>query len=167
MDEENKKIENFKLANGAEKSPEDLAKPETKEKIVSPEEAFTKKTEEKPENVAEKSEKEGREGEAVSIGGATAAQKEREKKIENILEEDLSDIYAKMPAAKQSEFKVEGEKATRSINEILSSAKVKVGKILSIIKKWLSIIPGVNKFFLEQEAKIKTDKILKINQEDK
>jgi len=25
---------------------------------------------------------------------------------------------------------------------------------------WLKILPGVNKFFLEQEAKIKTDKIL-------
>ena len=35
-------------------------------------------------------------------------------------------------------------------------------KIIDVIKKWLSIIPGINKFFLEQEAKIKTDKIMEL-----
>jgi hypothetical protein len=30
---------------------------------------------------------------------------------------------------------------------------------LKLIREWLLIIPGVNKYFLEQEAKIKTDKI--------
>jgi len=29
---------------------------------------------------------------------------------------------------------------------------------------WLKLIPGVNKFFLEQEAKIKTDEVLKLKQ---
>ena len=43
---------------------------------------------------------------------------------------------------------------------MVSAAKVHSKKILKAIVGWLKMIPGVNKFFLEQEAKIKTDKIL-------
>jgi len=34
-----------------------------------------------------------------------------------------------------------------------------------LIKKWLLLIPGVNKYFLEQEAKIKADEIVKMKNE--
>jgi hypothetical protein len=46
----------------------------------------------------------------------------------------------------------------------MDSAKFKVKAIVDLIKKWLAIIPGVNKFFLEQEAKIKTDQIIALKQ---
>jgi hypothetical protein len=42
-----------------------------------------------------------------------------------------------------------------------------VKKILALIRDWLKLIPGVNRFFLEQEAKIKTDKILLAAEEKK
>jgi len=98
----------------------------------------------------------------AGIGDVQQEQKQREKQIEKILEEGLEDIYMNMPPDKQQEFKREGERTVREINNLLNQAKTKVKKIINLIKKWLSIIPGVNKFFLEQEAKIKADEILKI-----
>jgi hypothetical protein len=91
--------------------------------------------------------------------------KEREKQIENILAKDMEEMYINMDPAKQQEFKREGEKTAREISSLLEKAKVKVKKIIGLIKKWLSIIPGINKFFLEQESKIKADEILKIKQQ--
>ena len=40
--------------------------------------------------------------------------------------------------------------------------RVKVKRVLELIYEWLKTIPGVNKFFLEQEAKIKTDEIMEL-----
>jgi hypothetical protein len=87
------------------------------------------------------------------------------EKIEDVLEEDLEEIYFKMSPEKQAEFKQAGEVTASKIAGFLGEAKIKVKKILELIKDWLKIIPGINKFFLEQEAKIKTDKILDIKEE--
>jgi len=86
------------------------------------------------------------------------------EKIEDILEEDLEEIYFQMTPEKQAEFKQAGEKTASKIESLLKSAKIKIKKILELIRNWLKIIPGVNKYFLEQEAKIKTDKILEIKE---
>ena len=88
--------------------------------------------------------------------------KQREKQIEDILAKGLEEAYLSMSLQKQSEFKKAGEQISREINNLLGLAKVKVKKIISLIKKWLFIIPGVNKFFIEQESKIKADKIIKL-----
>jgi hypothetical protein len=89
-------------------------------------------------------------------------QKRRELAIDNILAEGLSEVFLKMKPAEQQKFKKQGEETAAKINLLLSQTKIKVNKIIELIKRWLSIIPGINKFFLEQEAKIKTDKIIKI-----
>lgn len=81
-------------------------------------------------------------------------------RIESVLEEDLIDLYAQLPSDKQAEFKRVGEDTARKIDILLAQAKVQVKKILKLITQWLRIIPGVNTYFLEQEAKIKTDKLL-------
>ncbi len=102
------------------------------------------------------------------VGGFAAAQsaikkrKERKKRIEDILAKNMEEIYLNMTPAKQEEFKIAGEQAAREINGLLEKTKVKVNKVIDLIKKWLSVIPGVNKFFLEQESKIKADEIIKI-----
>ena len=101
-------------------------------------------------------------GGIVASGQAGKRAKEQEKKIEKIMERDLDDIFLKMPEYKRGQFKMAGEQTAREINRLLQNAKVKVGKIIDLLKKWLSLIPGVNKFFLEQEAKIKADEIMKI-----
>jgi len=85
------------------------------------------------------------------------------KEIENILADGLEGLYIKMDPVQRSQFKQAGENATRTIKDILNNGRNSARKIMDVIKKWLSMIPGVNNFFLEQEAKIKTDKILKLH----
>lgn len=87
------------------------------------------------------------------------------KKIEDILVEDLADVYLGLDAARRRLFKEEGERAASQIRTLLAKAEITVKKVLDIIKRWLLLIPHVNKFFLEQEAKIKTDKIMKLTRE--
>jgi hypothetical protein len=87
------------------------------------------------------------------------------EKIEDILEEDLENIYFQMPQQKQAELRQSGEETASRIEILLGGVKIKVKKILELVLKWLKIIPGINKFFLEQEAKIKTDEILKLREE--
>jgi len=86
----------------------------------------------------------------------------RDEQIDAILSDGLTDIYLGLPPKKQVEFRVGGEEAVKKISGLLGQTKVKIKQIVDIIKRWLSVIPGVNKFFLEQEAKIKADKILKL-----
>jgi len=81
-------------------------------------------------------------------------------KIEKIMEEDLNDSYQRLSPVAKQEFKLKGEQTAAQIQELLKSTHVKVKKILNLILNWLRILPGVNHFFLEQEAKIKTDKII-------
>lgn len=86
----------------------------------------------------------------------------RAAEIDEILAAGLNDIFLKMSAKEQANFKKTGEETVTKINILLSETKIKVNKIIDLIKKWLKLIPGVNKFFLEQEAKIKADKIINI-----
>ncbi len=88
------------------------------------------------------------------------AQQIREEQIDRILSDGLEDIFLGLSPQKQSEFRTEGEVTVKKINQLMSSTRVKVKEIVALIKKWLAVIPGVNKFFLEQEAKIKADKII-------
>lgn len=93
---------------------------------------------------------------------AQSWQAKRAQEIDNVLAEGLNDVFLKMNSRQQADFKKAGEETVVKINVLLSETKVKVNKIINLIKKWLKMIPGVNKFFLEQEAKIKTDKIIRI-----
>ena len=81
-------------------------------------------------------------------------------KIEKIMEDGLNDSYQRLSPVAKQEFKLKGEQTASQIRELLKSAHVKVKKILRLILDWLRMLPGVNHFFLEQEAKIKTDKII-------
>ena len=87
--------------------------------------------------------------------------------IEEILEDDLKDLYLAMPKDKQAMFKIKGEETMSLVNQLVRTAHVNAKKIFQLIRAWLKIIPGVNRFFLEQEAKIKTDKILLVSEEEK
>ncbi len=82
--------------------------------------------------------------------------------LDGILSEGLEETFLAMSAEKQKNFKEEGEVTVKKINILLDAAKINISKIATLIRKWLSIIPGINHFFLDQEAKIKTDKIIKI-----
>lgn len=81
-------------------------------------------------------------------------------KVEKIMEEGLKDAYKEMTPLQQQEFKIKGEETAIKIKELLKSTRTKIRKIFKLVMDWLRFIPGVNKYYLEQEAKIKTDKII-------
>jgi hypothetical protein len=98
---------------------------------------------------------------ATVAAKAAAPVKDRfTREIEAVLSEDLTDLFLKLPPEKREAFRLKGEETASKVRVLLSSAKVNVKKILLLIVDWLKMIPGVNKFFLEQEAKIKADKLL-------
>ncbi len=158
---ENLKInpENFKISE------------ENQENIITPEnlEARSEKREESLDTrkKADKTEVKIREEAEINTisGQALSFHKRRSQEIDKILAEGLHEIFLKLNPKKQQEFKLAGEETVEKINSLLDKTKIKIGKIINLIKKWLKIIPGINQFFLEQEAKIKADKI--INLKDK
>lgn len=87
--------------------------------------------------------------------------------VEELLSDDLLGLYSELPRSTQAEFKAKGEETASKIQQMIKSARVVAKEVLDLIVSWLRIIPGVNKFFLEQEAKIKTDKILALAEEQK
>jgi len=88
-------------------------------------------------------------------------------KIEKIMEHDLSDAYSELTPLQQQEFKIKGEETAWEIRKLLKSAHVKLKTIFKLILEWLKMLPGINRFFLEQEAKIKTDKIIALKDRPK
>lgn len=86
-----------------------------------------------------------------------------EEKVEDVLEAGLGEAYLNLSPADKQEFKAVGEQTVKKITVLLQQAHVKIKEIFLLIVRWLKVIPGVNKFFLEQEAKIKTDQIIKLN----
>jgi hypothetical protein len=80
--------------------------------------------------------------------------------VEEILEHGLGGLYANLPDDAKPLFKKKGEEASTQIAAMLRSFKVEASKVVRLIRDWLLTIPNVNKFFLEQEAKLKTDTVL-------
>ena len=80
--------------------------------------------------------------------------------IEGILSDGLEDMFYGLPENLQAEFRHEGEKAARSISDLLRHARLRAGKVLRVIREWLMMLPGMNRLFVEQQAKIKLDRIL-------
>ncbi|MEK9130706.1 MAG: hypothetical protein AAB429_01170, partial [Patescibacteria group bacterium] len=106
----------------------------------------------------------------VSTPVATSAvvvKDELTQEIEEVLAEDLEDLYQQLPPERQQKFKQEGEKAAGIIRQMIWHGKFHGRRILNLIVHWLKLIPGVNKFFLEQESKIKTDKLQALAEEHK
>lgn len=81
--------------------------------------------------------------------------------IEEIMTGDLGKVYQTMTPEKQIEFKRKGEEVAKAIEDLTLRVKVTARKVLALIREWLKLIPGVNKYFLEQEAKIKAEELLK------
>ena len=82
--------------------------------------------------------------------------------IEHILEKDLKNVYFKLKEADKVTFKQKGEETAIKIEQILQKTKVKTKEIFKLIMEWLKVIPGINRLFIKQEAKIKTAEIMKL-----
>lgn len=89
------------------------------------------------------------------------------QRVEQIMEADMKDTYMSLPPAAKARFKKQGEAAAEKIRAMLASAKVNAHKVLKILVSWLRTIPHVNRFFLEQEAKLKTDRIMQYAEKER
>jgi len=126
---------------------------------------------EKKETVGEQSSEVAQERPTISIPAAVPAVggspfDQRQKQVEGLMSKGLEEIYLSLPPEKRAEFKRAGEETALKVNQLLEKTKVNIGKIVNLIKKWLSLLPGVNKMFLEQEAKIRTDEIIKLRKKE-
>ncbi len=142
-------VEAPKVPEGGFESPKT---PETRAETYNAPEALSTQKEGKP----------GESGGIVSLSNAQVKYEQRRKEIENVLAKDLDEIFISLSPEKRKEFKAAGEETARKINSMLDEAKIKIKKIISLIRDWLKVVPGVNRFFLEQEVKIKTDEILRL-----
>lgn len=86
--------------------------------------------------------------------------------IEDILADDLKDLYATLSPQQKLKFKQEGERTAAKIEVLLKNVTVKISEVLHLIRAWLGLLPGVNKYFLEKEVKIKTERILDLKEEE-
>jgi len=80
--------------------------------------------------------------------------------VEKIMEEGLGALYATLPEDAKPIFQKKGEEVAEEVSTMVRSLKFEVSKVLRLIREWLLTIPKVNRFFLEQEAKIKTDRLV-------
>lgn len=87
--------------------------------------------------------------------------------VERILEEGIGSFYSSLSGEAKSSFRTRGEEVSREIAQMVSSLHIKMKQVISLIRSWLKTIPGVNVFFLEQEIKIKADKILELAESKK
>ncbi len=79
--------------------------------------------------------------------------------VEKMLSEGLEETYQNLPPQIQIKFRKQGEQIAQIIWQMIETARVQIKKITNLISNWLKLIPGINRLFLEQEAKIKADKI--------
>jgi hypothetical protein len=68
--------------------------------------------------------------------------------IDDILEDNLADLYKSMNPSQQAQFKQKGEETVSKIRELVQATKINAKKIFNLIREWLKMIPGVNRFFL-------------------
>jgi len=82
--------------------------------------------------------------------------------IELILSEDLMEQFKGLSPADQAKFRAKGEETVTKLSFLMRKTALKAKEVLKLIAGWLRFIPHVNKYFLEQESKIKTDKIMEL-----
>jgi hypothetical protein len=82
--------------------------------------------------------------------------------VEKILEDGLGDYVEAMPPDARQRFLAKGRDVSTQIALMVRQFKVELRRTITLIRDWLLTIPGVNRYFLEQEAKIKTDRIISL-----
>lgn len=87
-------------------------------------------------------------------------------RIESVLSNNIGDLYSALPQDIKPLFKAKGEELAGKIQVMMMDAKMVAGKVLKLIRAWLGMVPNINKLYLEQESKIKTDKIMELSKKD-
>lgn len=84
--------------------------------------------------------------------------------VEGILAEGLADVFAHMSFEDQEKFRAKGEETATILETLVAQLKATSKRVVQLIRAWLLLIPHVNKFFLDQETKIKTDYVLALQE---
>jgi hypothetical protein len=127
------------------------------EQAAAPEAVAEEPAEQAPEPVEAPQEPRQNRPKEMPAAAAEPIKDARLKEIEAVLSDDLGDLYNALPPEKKVTFRKKGEETAEKL--LLLRPKGKQEKAYALIKDWLKMIPGTNKFYLEQEAKIKTDKL--------
>ncbi len=146
---------NFEQGSIQENQSEQVAVPENKAEIVTENKVVN-------ERLADNSLSVGNQGQVQNQTQSVVQLTPRQEEIDDILEDGLAEIYVTLTPEKQAELRQVGGETVRQIDQLLDHAKSQINKIISLIRKFLLVIPGVNRFFLEQEVKIKADKIISL-----
>ncbi len=85
------------------------------------------------------------------------------EKVESILAKDMDKVFLSMDVATQAKFKIKGEETAVAITALLQKSKIQVKKIIFLIIGWLRLVPSINKYYLEQEAKLKAEEIIRLH----
>ncbi|MFW5888731.1 MAG: hypothetical protein ACOCVY_03385 [Patescibacteria group bacterium] len=142
---------------------------EGKEEIFTPERSSERTGQEEEEK--KRAEKELRTSSSVAPAMKQKDRIQRRKEIEKILQDGLEDMYKELDDEKKKIFREKGEKIASQINEYLDERRSRKlsdffnsvkKKILRLIKQWLCLL-NASKEFIEQEAKLKSDKIINMN----
>jgi len=104
---------------------------------------------------------------SASVAAAPQIKSDTRKKVEEIMQKGLVDIYKTMTPEEQTNFKEKGNETAGRIEILIETVKAKAKYVLELIRGWLSLIPRANSFFLEQESKLKTDQIIAYSKERK
>ncbi|MCK9361609.1 hypothetical protein M0Q28_05325 [Patescibacteria group bacterium] len=82
--------------------------------------------------------------------------------VEKILEYGLGDYIPDMPEEARQRFLKKGGEVAAQLSTMVHTLNVQVTLVVTLIKEWLLTIPGVNRYYIEQESKIKTDQIVEL-----
>lgn len=86
------------------------------------------------------------------------------REIEKVLQEDMVPLFLELNEEQRRQFRSRGEIAASKIEGLLRTAGDVLREIVNVIREWLALLPGVNRFFIEREAKIKAEKIISLRQ---
>lgn len=99
---------------------------------------------------------------APTVPAKEAARDPLLMEVERKLEADLLDAYRSMSPGLRAKFKAEGERIASVAREGIASGKLAAENLLTMIINWLRMIPHVDRWFLVQDAKLKTDALIRM-----
>ncbi len=79
--------------------------------------------------------------------------------VETLLSENLGELYTSLPEKDRLAFKTKGEETAIAIATMIETGKFVIEKVMELIRSWLRIVTGINVYFVEQEVKIKADRV--------
>lgn len=86
--------------------------------------------------------------------------------VEDILERELRPLYDAMPKAKQDLFRAVADRTTQKIRDDIAAGKLNRHRTMKWIGEWLSVIPQVNRYWIGQERKNRTDDLFDLQERE-